>query len=165
MSCYHHLTTFDRARIETMTHLGMSLRQIAKNLGEKSFYDFSGNDAEMRTGRRLINRRTPMRWPKKEEGNRNHMDGCLKLAEFITNKLDRTWSLSRLSDGVFLGRFPLKRFIGGSIKGVYNGQRLCCVVKGKAKNPMKPGGASPLVLRLSRGLKRSENERHLAIGN
>ncbi|WP_443732095.1 helix-turn-helix domain-containing protein, partial [Shouchella clausii] len=33
MSCYHHLTTFDRARMETMTHLGMSLRQIAKNLG------------------------------------------------------------------------------------------------------------------------------------
>jgi transposase, IS30 family len=29
MSCYHHLTTFDRARIETMTHLGMSFRQIA----------------------------------------------------------------------------------------------------------------------------------------
>uniref|UniRef100_UPI0039838401 helix-turn-helix domain-containing protein n=1 Tax=Shouchella clausii TaxID=79880 RepID=UPI0039838401 len=137
MSCYHQLTTFDRARIETMPHLGMSLRQIAKNLGH------SPSTISRERRRLLINRRRPKRWLR-QEAHRNHIENG---------------RLSKLSDGVSLARFPLKRFIGGFIKGVYNGQRLYCVVKGKTKNPRKPVGASPLVHPSSRGLKRYENER------
>lgn len=140
MSCYHHLTTFDRARIETMTHLGMSLRQIAKNLGRSP-------STISRERRRNANGKDSYQSEKAHEmaearrsTSKPKGKWSPELAAFITEKLDRTWSPEQIVGRCFSGTLSFKTIY----RWVYQGrlQRTASVLrrKGKSQKPYETRG-------------------------
>ena len=137
---YQHLTTFERARIETLKGLGHSIRQIAEEI-----------ERAPSTVSRELARNTPpagfyaSETAQKQYETRRESCGCRgkwssAAAEMIKEKLDATWSPEQIANRLFKGTVSAKTIY----RWIYNGllSRTVRVLrhKGKRQKPRETRG-------------------------
>lgn len=132
---YKHLTTFERARIETLYEQGISIRNIAKKL-ERSPSTIS----------RELKRNSQKGSYKSEHAQDNYNErrnNCGRigkwspeLAEIINEKLELTWSPEQIVGRLFLGSISFKTIYRWIYQGLLVNQHLNVLRhKGKRQTP------------------------------
>ena len=118
---YHHLSTFERGRIEELTSLGLSNRMIAKRLGRHR----STIDRELRrnTTRAVYHSEfAQMSYHQHRKKSKSKGKRSDKLIAIIEEKLTATWSPEQISNTVMLSKISFKTIYNwiynGSLHGV-----------------------------------------------
>lgn len=137
---YQHLSTFERARIETLKESGCSLREIARKIG-RSVSTVSRELARNRSSEGLYKSEAAQC----QYTSRRKNCGCRgkwssTVAEMIAEKLDATWSPEQIANRLFRGAVSFKTIY----RWLYTG-RLSRPVdvlrhKGKRQKPQETRG-------------------------
>ncbi|WP_175616083.1 IS30 family transposase [Piscibacillus halophilus] len=137
---YQHLTTFERARIETLLDHGYSLRDIAKSLKRSpstlsrelkrnsSNTEYKSEAAHDQYKKRRLNCGRSGKWSK-------------DLADNINQKLELTWSPEQISKGALQGSISFKTIYRWIYQGlVVNKDLQVLRQKGKRQKPRETRG-------------------------
>ena len=117
---YHHLSTFERGRIEELTSLGLSNRMIAKRLGRHR----STIDRELRrnTTRAIYHSEfAQMSYHQQRKKSKSKGKRSDKLIAIIEEKLSATWSPEQIANTVMLSKISFKTIYNW----IYNGSLHC----------------------------------------
>ncbi|SDC11399.1 IS30 family transposase [Shouchella lonarensis] len=137
---YQHLTTFERARIETFYSQGQSIRAIAKKLNRSPS-----------TISRELKRNSEEKFYQPESAQENYHKRRLRcgrigkwsceLAEIINEKLKQTWSPEQIVGRLFQGTISFKTIYRWIYQGLLVNQDLSFLRhKGKRQKPLEKRG-------------------------
>lgn len=163
---YQHLTTFERARIDTLQKIGYSIRKISDELRRSPStisrelrrntvvtQEYRSEIAQDIAHKRRLACRPDGKWSP-------------ELARIIQEKLDQTWSPEQIVNRLFfLKRYLSRPCTDGFIKGFSNVIFASCATKGNVRNRKKHVGALTSVRPFKSDRKTFENVKHLVIGN
>jgi IS30 family transposase len=137
---YQHLSTFERARIETLKESGCSLRDIARKIGR----------SVSTVSRELARNSSPDGRYKPEAAqcqytSRRKNCGCRgkwssTVAEMITEKLDATWSPEQIANRLFKGAVCFKTIYRWLYTGRLSRKVEVLRHKGKRQKPQETRG-------------------------
>jgi IS30 family transposase len=138
---YQHLTTFERARIETLDRIGYSIRAIAKEIGR----------APSTVSRELSRNPSPEGIYQSETAQeqysvRRKNCGCRgkwssSVAEMIQEKLDLTWSPEQIANRLFKGVLSFKTIYRWLYRGLIMNRTVEALrQKGKRQKPQETRG-------------------------
>ncbi|WP_050184066.1 IS30 family transposase [Domibacillus robiginosus] len=137
---YQHLSTFERARIETLKESGCSLRDIARRIGRS-----------VSTVSRELTRNSSSNGLYKPEAAQHRYEqrrkncGCRgkwssTLAEIIEEKLDATWSPEQIANRLFKGAVCFKTIYRWLYIGRLSRKAAVLRHKGKCQKPQETRG-------------------------
>jgi IS30 family transposase len=138
---YQHLTTFERARIETLEGLGYSIRSIAKEIGR----------APSTVSRELSRNTSPegiyhSETAQEQYAVRRKNGGChgkwsSTVAKMVQEKLDLTWSPEQIANRLFKGELSFKTIYRWLYHGrIMNRTAEVLRQKGKRQKPRETRG-------------------------
>jgi IS30 family transposase len=117
---YHHITTYERGKIEELTKLGYSDRKIAKRIGR---HHSSISREINRLAKQDYNAQTAHNdYESKRINSKSHGKSNKEITEQIKEKLLSTWSPEQIAHTVMLGKVSFKTIYNwiykGKIKGI-----------------------------------------------
>lgn len=137
---YQHLTTFERARIETLYDIGYSTRAIAKQIGRSP--STVSRELRRNASRKELycSEEAQDYYQERRKRCRPHGKWTKKTAQLIENRLDLTWSPEQIANRLFQGTLCFKTIYRWLYEGFIRRNLDVLRHKGKRRKPQETRG-------------------------
>jgi len=137
---YQHLTTFEKAKIETLYTIGYSIREIAKQLGRSASTVSRELHRNALLGSSYKSEEAQIHYKKRRKRCRPHGKRTENTIEMINEKLDLTWSPEQIANRLFQGTLSFKTIYRWLYEGFINRDLNVLRHKGKRQKPRETRG-------------------------
>ncbi len=136
---YHHLNTFERTRIEVLSTLGYSTRQISKQLNRH--HSTIARELKRNTNNLYIAEQAAQLAKERRYKFRRPSTKTTELITLIQAHLNLTWSPEQIANTVLKGKVSFKTIYSWLYDGtLQTGDLSCLRQKGKRRQPRETRG-------------------------